>query len=706
MKRYLCLQAAVALALYSMGAAQADEDPNVADADEHDTHEHTELDRLTVTAVPLGHSAEDLPVPVSIMAGDELFLKNNGGTIGEVLSEELGVTGTYFGPVASRPVIRGQQGPRVRVLENRIGALDVSNLSPDHAVTIEPMFARQIEIIRGPGTLIYGSGAEGGVVNVVTNRIPKTLPAESFSASVEARGDTASEEETMAGMIDGRVGSFAYHLDGVTRETDDVDIDGYATRTSIRREEEEEGEPLDEEKGTLANSDTDTDAWSGGLSWIGDRGFFGVSYSSYDSKYGLPGHGEHGHGHEEDEDHDEEEGEGGPSIDLDQDRIDFAGEWRAEGGWLEAIRVEGGYNDYEHSELEPNGEVGTKFESDAFEGRSELLHRAGDWHGVAGVQYQYQDLKAIGEEAFVPRTDTNSLGLYVLEERHFGATKMSISARFEKLEHDVDSNLPDYDEDAGSAAVGWVFGVGGDYTSSLTLSYTERHPKAEELYSDGPHLATRQFEIGDPDLEREQNKSVDIGVRKARGDWRWGLSGFYKAAGDHIYQERTGEEEDDLPVAQYVQDNAIFYGYEAELFLPVFQLGPGDFETRVWSDYVRGKLDDSRGRNDNLPRIPTQRYGVGLNWMTNRLSAGIDVIKHMGQTRSADFELDTGNYTLVNANLLYDLAPGWGDVKLFLRGTNLLDERGRRHESYLADFAPVPGISAHAGIRIGFRTDD
>jgi iron complex outermembrane receptor protein len=691
-----------------MGAAQADERTSDADEGDHATHEHTELDKMTVTAVPLGHSPADLPVPVSIMAGDELFTKNNGGTIGEVLSEQLGVTGTYYGPVASRPVIRGQQGPRVRVLENRIGSLDVSNLSPDHAVTIEPMFARQIEIIRGPGTLLYGSGAEGGVVNVVTNRIPKTLPPESFSASVEGRGDTAADEETLAGMIDGAVGRFAFHFDGMTRETNDVDIDGYATRTSIRREEEEEGEPLEEEKGTLANSDTDTDAWSGGLSWIADQGFFGVSYSAYDSKYGLPGVGEHGHEHGEDEDHEEdhdEEDEGGPRVDLDQDRFDFAGEWRPRDSWVEAIRLEGGYNDYEHSELEPSGEIGTRFENDAFEGRTELVHRTGDWHGVMGVQYQYQDLKASGEEAFVAPTETDSLGLYILEERYYDSTKMSFSARFETLEHDVDNDQQDYDEDAGSASLGWVFGVGGDYTSSLTLSYTERHPKSEELYSDGPHFATGQFEIGDPTLEREKNKSVDIGVRKARGDWRWELSGFYKAAGDHIYQQRTGEEEDGLPVARYVQEDAIFYGYEAELFLPAFRLGPGDFETRVWSDYVRGKLDDTRGRNENLPRIPTQRYGLGLNWMTNRLSAGVDVIKYMGQTNSADFELDTGNYTLINANLMYDVAPGWGDVKLFLRGTNLLDERGRRHESYLKDFAPIPGISAHAGIRIGFRTD-
>ena len=698
--------AVLALALsISIPAAADDESPDQNDPDgDHAEHEHSEFERMTVTAVPLGHSPSDLPLPVSVLGGDELLLKNNGGTIGEVLSEELGVTGSYFGPGSSRPVIRGQQGPRDRVLENRIGSLDVSDISPDHAVSIEPLFARQIEIIRGPGTLVYGSGAEGGVVNVVTNRIPKTLPAESFSAAGEVRGDTAAEEETYAGMMDGALGDFAFHVDGVSRETSDVDIDGSATRTSISREEAVDPEPVEHEKGTHASTATDTDACSGAGSWIFDRGYFGVYNSSYDSKYGLPGPRQHGHGEEEDED---EEGEGGPTIDLDQDRYDFAGEWRAdEDGWLEAIRIEGGYNDYVHKELEPNGEVGTRFDNEAFEGRAELAHRAGEWHGVVGLQYTDRDFKAAGEEAFVPPTESDSIGLYVLEERHFDRTKMTFSARYEGLEHDVDTGAPDYDEDAGSASLGWVFGVGGDYTSSLVLSYTERHPKSEELYSDGPHLATGQFEIGDPDLDIEQNKSVDVGVRKIGGDWRWGLSAFYKASGDHIYQQRTGEEEDELPVALYVQDDAIFFGYEAELFLPVFGVFAGDFETRLWSDYVRGKLDDSRGRNDNLPRIPTQRFGLGLNWLSNRWTVGLDVIRLMGQTKTADFELETGNYTLVNANLLFDLAPQWGDVKLFLRGTNLLDERGRRHESFLKDYAPIPGISAHAGIRVGFRTTD
>ncbi len=704
MKHRHFLPAAMVLALFATGAASADDETATnVDTGDHAEHEHSELDRMTITAVPLGHSAADLPLPVSVLAGDDLFLKNNGGTIGEVLSEELGVTGSYFGPGASRPVIRGQQGPRVRVLENRIGSLDVSDISPDHAVSIEPLFAKQIEIIRGPGTLVYGSGAEGGVVNVVTNRIPKALPEHSFSAAVEVRGDTAAEEETAAGMIDGSLGDFVFHFDGVTRETDDVDIDGYATRTSIRNEEEEEGEPVEEEKGTLANSATDTDAWSGGASWIFDRGFIGASYSNYQSKYGLPGPGEHGHGEEEGE---EEPEDGGAVIDLDQDRYDFAAEFRGDGGWFQAIRLEGGYNDYEHSEIEPSGEVGTRFENDEFEGRAELAHRAGAWHGVVGLQYTDRDFEATGEEAFVPPTDTDSVGIYLLQERHFDDTKFTISARYEPLEHDVDTAVPDYDEDAASASLGWVFGVGGDYSSSLVLSYTERHPKAEELYSDGPHLATGQFEIGDPNLGVEQNKSIDLGVRKTGGDWRWGLSAFYKASGDHIYQDRTGDEEDELPVAVYVQDDAIFYGYEAELFLPTFSFGPGDLEARVWSDFVRGKLDDARGRNDNLPRIPAQRFGLGFSWLANRWTAGVDVIKHMDQSKTADFELDTGNYTLVNADLLFDLAPKWGDVKLFLRGTNLLDERGRRHESYLKDYAPIPGISAHAGIRVGFGTGD
>ncbi len=344
MQKRTCSLAVAVVASLSAGPAIRPQEPGTGDLLE----ESAELDTIVVTADPLGSKAEELPLPVGVLAGEQLYLRNNGGAVGEVLEGQLGVTGSYFGPVSSRPIIRGQQGPRVTVLENRIGTLDVSDLSPDHAVAVDPLLAEQIEIIRGPGTLIYGSGAEGGVVNVVTNRIPKRLPDRMVTGAVEVRGDTAAEEQALAAKADGAFGNVAWHLDYVTRETDDVDIDGYATRTSIRREEAEEGEPVEEEKGTLANSDSDSDAYAAGLSWIGETFTVGASYSKYENDYGLPGPGEHGHGEEGGEE-EEEEGEGGAFIELEQDRFDFYGEYTGFGGAINALRFEAGINDYEHT---------------------------------------------------------------------------------------------------------------------------------------------------------------------------------------------------------------------------------------------------------------------------------------------------------------------------------------------------------------------
>ena len=660
--------------------------------------ESAELDSMVITADPLGTRADELPTPVNIMTGERLYLRNNGGSIGEVLEGELGVTGTYFGPVASRPVIRGQQGPRVTVLENRIGTLDVSDISPDHAVSVDPLIAEQIEVIRGTGTLIYGSGAEGGVVNVVTHRIPKRLPESGLTGAFEVRGDTAAQEEAVAAKVDGAFGRFAWHLDGVSRQSDDVDIDGYATRTSIRNSEAAEGEPVDEKKGTLANSDSDTDSWAAGGSWIGDLFTLGASYSRYESKYGLPGPGEHADEDEPDSGPDD----GGASIKLDQDRVDLYAEYTGFRGPLQTLRMEAGINDYQHTEFEPGGEPGTRFKNDAWEGRVELVHALGDWQGVGGMQYLSRDFEAIGDEAFVPKTDTRSLGLFLLEEKDYDDLRFSVSTRYETMEHDPDGLSSDYDEDALSFATGFVWDGGQALVPSLSLSYTERHPKTEELYSDGPHLATGLFEVGDASLGKEKNKSVDLGLKFQGQRLRWGAAVFYKAAGDYIYLRGTGEEEDDLPVAQYVQDDAVFYGYEAEVETHIARTSRGDLDLRLWSDYVRGKLDQNREGTDDLPRVPPQRFGAELSWLANRWSSSVEWTRYMKQSKVSEFELETGAYTMVDANLLLGFDFGPGHLDFFLRGTNLLDERGRRHTSFLKDYAPLPGRSLHAGLRFHF----
>ncbi|MCG8433612.1 MAG: TonB-dependent receptor plug domain-containing protein, partial [Gammaproteobacteria bacterium] len=262
------------------------------------------LEKLIVTASPFGDkSTLDLAQPVTVISGDALDIIKSA-SIGETLGNQLGVNSTYFGPAAGRPVIRGLTGNRVRVQQDGIGSLDVSALSPDHAVGVEPLLIDSVEIIKGPATLLYGNGAFGGVVNLIDNRIPEDIPHESFHGAVEVRGDTAADERTVVARFDGGVNKFAWHVDAFSRDTDDVEIPGFAESAAFRaaeeeeaHEEEEEGHDEEEEvSGTLENSDIDTEGGAAGITYITENGFIGISVSALNNNYGVPGHG-----HEEEE---------------------------------------------------------------------------------------------------------------------------------------------------------------------------------------------------------------------------------------------------------------------------------------------------------------------------------------------------------------------------------------------------------------------
>ncbi|MEJ2514179.1 MAG: TonB-dependent receptor [Gammaproteobacteria bacterium] len=656
------------------------------------------LERMTVTATALGTHAEDLPIPVSVMDGDELVLKSGTGSLGEVLAGEPGITGSYFGPVSSRPIIRGQAGPRVRILQDRIGALDVSAISPDHAVSIEPLFARRIEILRGPATLLYGGGAEGGVVNTVTNRVPVYDPLGLIEGAVELRTDSASGEEAGLAMLEGRVGSFNWHVEGVSRETDDVEINGPAERPGLHEDEEHAGEEEEVPEGIIPNSDSDSWSYSTGVAWTGDAGHLGVGYTRYRSRYGLPGES---HGHEGEEGAEPEpEIFDGARIFMDQERWDFKSEWRPSSGAIEALRLDAGISDYTHREVEPSGETGTVFDDESTEARFEALHSLGEWNGVAGLQYLSREFSAVGEEAYLPLVETTKWGAFLLEERHFGKLTFSAGARLEQMEHDPASAAPAYDDTAFSGSAGFVRPFGGAVVS-LNLNYTERHPAPEELYSEGPHLATGLYEIGDAGLGREKNRSVDLGIRGGEA-WSWSVNLFYKDAGDYIYLAGTGEIEDELPVAEYRQADATFYGYEVEARVPLWHLEGGhELHALLWSDMTRGTLDGVSG-NRNIPRMPVQRLAAGLEWATVAWSAAVEAVYHDDQQHTADFESETSAYTLVNADFVYSLDFGRARTLLFVRGKNLLDVDGRRSVSFLKDSAPIPGRSLEAGVRVGF----
>ena len=647
----------------------------------HAADDPRELEEITVTASPLGQTLQ----PALILDDEALLLKRTP-SIGETLASEPGVSSSYFGPAASRPIIRGLGGGRVSVLTDRVSSLDVSDVSPDHAVTIEPLVADRVEIIRGPKTLLYGSSAAGGVVNVLDSRIPEIAPDAAFSGGIEVRGDTATQERAMVGRLDGAVaGSLAWHVDGYRRETEDIDIDGYATADPAER-------PADEPRGRLRNSDGKSDGIAGGLSWVGSRGFLGFAVSDLDNKYGLPGP-------EEDEGGPPEpQLTGGPRLEMQQTRVDVRGEYRTDSGLIESTRLAFGINDYEHEEIEPSGEVATTFDNDAWQGRLEIVHRElAGFRGVLGLQVDDRDFKAVGEEAFVTPTDTESYGVFLAETRETSWGQIDFGMRFEPLEHNND-DFEDYDEDAVSFAAGAAVFLTPELALSGNVSRTERHPSVEELYANGAHIATRQFEIGllanGQSADTENTLNLELGLRGQGEQLNWNVTAFFSDIEDYVYQERTGAIVDDLPETIYLQDDADFYGLEGELEFPLAFTGSLDTRFRVFGDFVRAKLDDG---GEDLPFIPPLRLGSGISTGTPEWRIGVDVIYHGEQDDVSSFETD--DFTMLNLDAVYRVAFSGVDWELFARGTNLLDEDARRSTSVLAPFAPLPGASLSAGLR-------
>lgn len=671
MKPMIWMAGAVATAL--AGAARA-ADP------------HTELSEVLITSTPISLELSGTSQSASVLAGDELALKL-ASTIGETVAAEPGVHSTFFGPGASRPVIRGLGGDRVLVLTDGLPTLDASGLSEDHAVAIDPALADRVEVLRGPAALLYGTGASGGLVNVVTNRLHDSLP-DGPHGLVELRGDTAHEERAVAGRVDTAAGRFALHLDAVWRETDDFSIPGYAQSRVLRQALEDAGGEVDDTRDTVPNSWTDTRSGGAGATYLADAWRLGVAYSRHDTRYGIPG------GHDA---HDEDGGDAGhdddgPVIDLVQDRVDLAFERDlARDGRL---RIDGAANRYEHAELEPDGAVGTLY---AVEGRE--LRLAVDqrlpWElaGTAGLQWQQVELAATGEEAFVPDSRTRTLGAFVFGQREFDAWTLELGSRLDR-QAVAGAGLAGYDDLAFNLSVGAVVPLGERLSLVGQFARIERHPSSTELYADGPHAATGQYEVGDPGFGTERGLQGEAAVRVAEGDLAAELRLFVAGYDGYLYLAPTGEVAEDLPVYRYRQQDARFAGIEASASLP---LGAG-WQLGLFADAVRGRLE----KGGDLPRMPPWRIGAELAYERDGLRAALAARHAFEQDRIAAGELPTAAYTLLDAELSWRPGGRAGAALLFLRASNLLDEDARLHTSPLKDEVPLPGRSLSAGVRLGF----
>lgn len=709
-KTYIAaIVAGLALPALNQAYADVDSDPK------------SEIEEIRVTAHPL--AGNGTAQTVTILRSDELA-REVQSSLGETLSGEAGIQSASFGTAVGRPIIHGLAGPRVKTTADRIDTLDVSVTSGDHAVGVEPFIADQITVLRGSSTLLYGSGAIGGVVDVSTSRIHDEL-IDNTSGRVQLRTADNADDSNGAFTVDMPIGNkMLLHVDGFLSDADDYEIPGFAeSALQIAREESEEqtdGEHADDDDdehseeeeafGVLEGSRSERSGSAIGLSFIGDNGFAGISVSSLNAEYGLVGGHGHGHGHEhegEEEEAGEEEGEGPGIIDLSQTRFDIEAQLNAPITGIESINFRLGVNDYEHNELEPNGEVGTLFSNEAWEGRLELRHEPiVGFEGALGLQLGDREFSAIGEEAFVPPVSTESLGLFWVGQRALGNTELEAGLRYEQVDHSPSvSDLTDLSFDSFSASLGLLVPANDSLTLSGMIDLSSRAPTAEELYSNGPHLATNAFEIGDPNLNKEDVAAFTLSARYVNDRLKLDSSIYTMQFDNYIYEIVTGEEKDELPVFRWQQGAATFSGINLKGFVHLGALGEGDLDLNFLFDVVRGELDnviDGDGNNRNLPRIPADRASLGFSWKSDTWEMSVDYLRVDNQPRAASFELPTNSYEDVSVFLQRTLALAGNEVNVFLHGRNLTDDEQRHHGSIVKDLAPAPGRRWEVGVRMNF----
>ncbi|MGN7740632.1 TonB-dependent receptor [Pseudomonas sp. 22526] len=647
-----------------------------------------ELQPQVITANPLG--SQQTAAPSTVLEGDELTLQQQG-SLGETLNKQPGVSSSYFGPGASRPIIRGLDGDRIRLLRNGVGALDASSLSYDHAVPLDPVNVERIEIVRGPAALLYGGSAIGGVVNTFDNRIP-TEAIEGIHGAGELRYGGADTTRSSAGKLEAGNGTFALHLDANSRQFNDLKIPGYARSRHAPPSEDGNGK-----KGRLGNSDGRQDGGAIGGSYTWDDGYAGLSYSNYDSNYGSPA--------EED-----------VRIRMKQDHYAFASELRNLDGPFSSLKFDAGYTDYEHREIE-GGETGTIFKNKGYEARVEARHQPlGPLNGVIGTQVSRSEFSALGEEAFVPQTDTDSAALFILEElQATERLKLSLGGRLEHTRVDPDSKgnerFSQADSSssftAGSLSSGAVYTLTPIWSVAATLGYTERAPTFYELYANGAHVATGTYEVGDANLSKEKAVSSDLALRFDNGTHKGSVGVFYSHFSNYIGLLGSGrtlndEGEEDaggMPEYTYSGVRARFAGIEAQDHWKLGESAYGKFALELSGDYTRAKNLDN---GEALPRIAPLRLNSGLLWELDRWQARIDVEHAASQRRVPDNESGTDGYTTLGASAGYHFDIGSSQWLAFVKGENLTNQTVRYASSILRDIAPAQGRSIEVGLRTTF----
>jgi iron complex outermembrane recepter protein len=693
-----------------------------------------EAEAVVVSAGAIEHSETDTVESVTILSGVQLK-QQNVATLGDALANEPGVAASGFSPGASRPIIRGLADNRVRVLNNGTEVFDVSNLSPDHAPSVSPLLSQSIEVVRGPATILYGSGAIGGVVNVIDSRIPVEAPPSPFSGEVDARFDSVDLERSGAIALElAATPHLVLHGDFSILRTDSRSVPGFALDERIRAllTPAQLGNDSfgNDPHGEVPNTFVRTKDFGFGASYVWDKGYFGASYNEFRSIYGIP----------DDPEVDD------PTVPPAHVRLDvIKRQANVRSSIVDPFPVIGtanfkfDYTDYKHDEIEDHT-IGSTFKTSGVDSRLELVHKPiGAFEGSFGAQVFVKDLSILGGDAFLQPTTTTEVAGFLFEEVKLDPVRFQVGGRIEHQNVEIDSSDPtltsltspdqkNQDFLPLSAAAGVVYNFAKDYVLALNLTYSQRAPTAEELFARGPHDATFQFLVGDPNLTEETSRGVDLSLRKTEGVVTGSISGYYNYFTDFIDFTPTGNFEDGLRVFVYTPKNAEFYGGEAKVqfhLLPLtitriandtvddpksvknvvahesaeLQKNPNDLFLDFRADYVHAEDVDT---NEPLPRITPLRYSASLNYQSEKWTAKIEGQRVNRQYRTAEFETSTPGYTFLNASVGYNFRAGPTLNNVYLRGTNLLNEEGRDHLSFLKEVLPLPGRSIIVGIRTTF----
>lgn len=638
------------------------------------------LDDIEVSTYDETQGLVDFVPSVTKLNGRELTKKRQT-SIGDMLSGEAGVQSTSFGPNSSRPVIRGLDGDRIRVLQNSLGTMDASTQSLDHAIPVDTLTIDQMEVIRGPMSLLYGSSAVGGVVNLVTNRIHYSYE-EGFFAKFLTQGETVNNGLSNALHLNYGANNWMFHVDGSTRNLGDQEIPRYARSSKLRKSDPATHEAKDK----LPNSFNKQDNGAVAVSRIMDRGYIGASFNHYNTYYGSVADDE-------------------VTIDMTQNRFELHGEYRPESSSFRKIKFKTAISDYFHKELE-GGATGTIFKNEGHESRLELLNKTSNWDGVSGVHTQFFNFRAKGEEAFLPESDNSKVALFTFQQLSIGKNAYRFGGRLENtvIEKKSSSNFGGSDEKnylGMNVSLGHCYDFSRKNTLESSISYSERAPNFQELYAEGDHMATSAFESGDSTLVKEKATAVEITYKNSASKNEFTASVYSQVFKDYISLNPTGDVSpgEGFDVYQYEQVDALFYGLDIDNRTEIKKLSQGALYLIGKFDFVRAKDTDS---GKNLPRISPPRLTLGLEYNSDKWTADIETQYVSQQTKTADFETRTDAYSLTNLGYTYHLVDNLTSLDLFARVRNIFDNEARSHVSTLKDISPLPGRNFIVGAQLQF----